>query len=371
MAHYSKVDLDEEFERFMKELSDDSFENSNETPSQPNKDIKKKDAAPWWIAEDDFEDDGLLGTNVSYLKTKKTYQPITDMEEESAEKVQFLKSSGTSVLSVDSLEANELVASELHHSTLGLGLDTLEEQEEKEQFFARLEKGLTSSIDYSKLNQELDSDDSAQFRVLHRYQGNAEPAEDGRENESEHEELPETYSDDFEDAEDTDEPLITKDEETRPKENSESGKGSFPNQEEEKTGMLANVVLLDSFDSVEDVDLNNHERPTPKAKALPEMAGGELAETGVPYGQSSGDTEALHQAYHHVAHSLGDTGEPRIEASPVNNVRSSVKDGLQENEESSKNISTTESDLPTVEELMKPIRIESYGIRGFDLQPVR
>ncbi|XP_032765688.1 centrosomal protein of 162 kDa [Rattus rattus] len=369
MAHYSKVDLDEEFERFMKELSDDSFENSNETPSQPNKDIKKKDVAPWWIAEDGFEDDGLLGTNVSYLKTKKTYQPITDMEEET-EKVQFLKSSGTSVLSVDSLEANELVACELHHSTLGLGLDTLEEQEEKEQFFARLEKGLTSSIDYSKLNQELDSDDSAQFRVLHRYQGNAELAEGGRENESEHEELPETYSDDFEDAEDTDEPLITKDEETRPKENSESGKGSFPNQEEEKTGMLANVVLLDSFDSVEDVDLNNHERPTPKAKALPEMAGGELAETGVPYGQSSGDTEALHQAYRHVAHSLGDTGEPRIEASPVNNVRSSAKDGLQENEESSKNISTAESDLPTVEELMKPIRIDSYGIRGFDLQPV-
>lgn len=49
---------------------------------------------------------GLLGTNVSYLKTKKTHQPVTDTEEESAEKVQFLKSSGTSVLSVDSLEAN-------------------------------------------------------------------------------------------------------------------------------------------------------------------------------------------------------------------------------------------------------------------------
>lgn len=62
----------------------------------------------------------------------------------------------------------ELVISELHHSPLGLGLDTLEEQEEKEQFFARLEKGLTSSIDYSKLNQELDSDDSAQFRALQR-----------------------------------------------------------------------------------------------------------------------------------------------------------------------------------------------------------
>ncbi|XP_076562477.1 centrosomal protein of 162 kDa-like isoform X2 [Arvicanthis niloticus] len=230
MAHYSKVDLDEEFEQFMKELSDDSFENSNITPRQPNNEMKKKDPVPWWIAEDDFEDDGLLGTNVSYLKTKKTYPPAMDTEEESAEKVQFLKSSGTSILSVDSLEANELAVSDLHHSTLGLGLDTLEEQEEKEQFFAKLEKGLTSSIDYSKLNQELDSDDSTQFKALHRYQGNAEPAEDGCANESEHEELPETYSEDFEDAEDTDEPLITKDEETHPKENSESGKDSFPKQ---------------------------------------------------------------------------------------------------------------------------------------------
>lgn len=43
---------------------------------------------------------------MSYLKTKKMSQPIMDSEEESAEKAQFLKSSGTSILSVDSLEAN-------------------------------------------------------------------------------------------------------------------------------------------------------------------------------------------------------------------------------------------------------------------------
>lgn len=62
----------------------------------------------------------------------------------------------------------EIVVSELNHSVLGLGLDTLEEQEEKEQFFARLEKGLTSSIDYSRLNKELDSNDSTHFKALHR-----------------------------------------------------------------------------------------------------------------------------------------------------------------------------------------------------------
>ncbi|KAL6072538.1 hypothetical protein STEG23_006858, partial [Scotinomys teguina] len=369
MAHYSKEELDEEFEQFMKELSDDSFENSNKTPRQPEKEVKKKDRVPWWITEDDF-DDGLLGTNVSYLKTKKTSQPIVDSEEESAEKAQFLKSSGTSILSVDSLEVNELAVSELHHSTLGLGLDTLEEQAEKEQFFARLEKGFTSSIDYSKLNQELDADDSDHFRALHSYQTNTEPAEGGHENESEHEGLPETYSDDFEAAEDVDAPLITKDEETHPKENSESAKANVPVQEEEKASMLANVVLLDSLDSVEDVDLTDEKKATPKGKALPEMTDGELAGTGVSYGQSSGDTEALHQAYCHIAHSLGDTDDPRIETSTMGNVKSSGKDHLQENEESSKNISTTESDLPTVEELMKPIRIDSYGVSGFDLPPI-
>ncbi|XP_017658986.1 centrosomal protein of 162 kDa-like [Nannospalax galili] len=112
------------------------------------------------------------------------------------------------------------MVSELNHSVFGLGLDTLEEQEEKEQFFARLEKGLTSSIDYSKLNKELDSDDSTQFKALHSYQANAELAEDDHENELKHEELPENYSDDFEAADDIDAPLITKDEEIHPKEKS-------------------------------------------------------------------------------------------------------------------------------------------------------
>ncbi|XP_011363179.1 centrosomal protein of 162 kDa isoform X2 [Pteropus vampyrus] len=369
MAHYSK-DLDEEFEQFMKELSDDSFENSNKMPGQPKKEVKKKDTLPWWITEDDFEDGGLLGTNVSYLKTKKTSQPIMEIEEESAERIQFLKSSGTSLISIDSLETNEIVVSELNHSVLGLGLDTFEEQEEKEQFFARLEKGLTSSIDYSRLNKELDSNDSTHFKALHSNQANVELTEDKHENESKHEELAENYSDDFEDDEDTDAPMTSKDKETNSKENPKAGKINVPKQEEEKTGMLANVVLLDSLDSVAEVNFDEQDRATTKSKALPEMTDNEMT-TGVSYGQSNSDIEALHQAYCHIAHSLGDADEQRIERSAMENIKSSMKDHLQENEESSKNISTTESDLPTVEELMKPIRIDSFGISGgLDLKPV-
>ncbi|KAK0148056.1 Centrosomal protein [Merluccius polli] len=42
----------------------------------------------------------------------------------------------------------------------GPGLETLEEEEEKARFFARLEAGASSTLDYSKLNRELDSTSS-------------------------------------------------------------------------------------------------------------------------------------------------------------------------------------------------------------------
>ncbi|XP_037587691.1 centrosomal protein of 162 kDa isoform X2 [Cebus imitator] len=369
MADCSQEELDEEFEQFMKELSDDSSENSDKTARQPKKDMKKKDTVPWWMTEDDFKDDGLLGTNVSYLKTKKTSQPVTEIGEESAGKIQFLKSSGTSLLSTDSLETNELVVSELNHSILGVGLDTLEEQEEKEQFFARLEKGLTSSIDYSRLNKELDSNDSIHFKALQSNQANLDLTDDKHENGLKHEELAENYSDDFED-EYVDAPLTTKDEDTHSKRNSKSEKISTLKQEEEKTGMLANVVLLDSLDSVAEVNLDEQDKTTPKTKGLPEMTDNEMTGTGVSYGQSNSDIEALHQAYCHIAHSLGDEDEQKIESNTMEDTKSSVKGHPQENEEHSKNISTMESDLPTVEELMKPIRIDSFGVSGFDLQAV-
>lgn len=43
---------------------------------------------------------------------------------------------------------------------MSVGLDTLEEEEEKARFFAQLEAGSSSIIDYSKLNRELDSTSS-------------------------------------------------------------------------------------------------------------------------------------------------------------------------------------------------------------------
>lgn len=61
------------------------------------------------------------------------------------------------------------MASGPNPSILGVGLDTLEEQEEKERFFAKLEKGASSTIDYSRLNKELDSNDSLVLAPFSRY----------------------------------------------------------------------------------------------------------------------------------------------------------------------------------------------------------
>lgn len=55
---------------------------------------------------------------------------------------------------------DSVLASGPNQSIVGVGLDTLEEQEEKEIFFAKLEQEASSAIDYSRLNKELDSNDS-------------------------------------------------------------------------------------------------------------------------------------------------------------------------------------------------------------------
>lgn len=55
---------------------------------------------------------------------------------------------------------DSVLASGPNRSITGVGLDTLEEQEEKEIFFAKLEQEASSTIDYSRLNKELDSNDS-------------------------------------------------------------------------------------------------------------------------------------------------------------------------------------------------------------------
>ncbi|KFV02705.1 hypothetical protein N340_03763, partial [Tauraco erythrolophus] len=283
------------------------------------------------------------------------------------EKVQRQKSNGVAVsLSRDSLESNDSVlASGPNQSIVGVGLDTLEEQEEKEVFFAKLEREASSAIDYSRLNKELDSNDSV---ILAPFVRN-EKTEKGEE-ESAHEEKSGSYSEDFE--EETDANPTFKTEGSQVNQNIMSGVDlSPPEQEEANTGMLAKVVLLDSQDSTtelqkavetSDVALREHYLPE-------EVSGIEMNEAGISYGQVTSDIEALHQAYHHIDQSLGDTDEQKLQDSAMAVSECLVQGVSQNNDVDSKNLSTMESDLPTVEELMKPIKGYSHNIGGFDVEP--
>ncbi|XP_075603737.1 centrosomal protein of 162 kDa isoform X2 [Balearica regulorum gibbericeps] len=361
MAHrFSKEELDEQFEEFLKEsLSDDSLGNSKkkssilETLGQPRKkETKKKDSVPWWISEEDSDDGGMLGASGSFVKIQNASQPMRESSENMhVEKMQLQKSNGVAVsLSKDSLETNDSVlASGRNQSIVGVGLDTLEEQEEKEIFFAKLEQEASSTVDYSRLNKELDSNDSV---ILAPFVRNEE-AEKGEE-ESAQEEKSGSYSEDFEEETDANPAFKTE-----------------GNQEEANTGMLAKVVLLDSQDSTTELqkaaetsDVALGERYLPE-----EVSGIEMNEAGTSYGQTTSDIEALHQAYHHIDQSLGDTDEQKLHDSAMAASECLVQDVSQNNDIYSKNMSTIESDLPTVEELMKPIKGHSCNIRSFDVEP--
>ncbi|XP_030801198.1 centrosomal protein of 162 kDa isoform X2 [Camarhynchus parvulus] len=424
MAHrFSKEELDEQFEEFLKEsLSDDSLGNSKKKSSileklgQPRKkEKKKKDSVPWWLSEEDSDDgvpsksssasrskalskskmlekfrkdkkdsylnkeegalasdspcnsEGMLEANGNFLKMQNTSQPVGESHENmDVEKMQ--KSNGDAVsLSRDSLETNDSVlASGPNQSIVGVGLDTLEEQEEKEIFFAKLEREASSTIDYSRLNKELDSNDSVVLAPFVRNE-NAE-----KEEEPAHEEKYGSYSEDFEEETDTNPALKTEGDQVNQSIMSEVDLRP-QEQEETNTGMLAKVVLLDSQDSAVElqkaIEASNvapgeHDQPE-------EVSAAEMNEAGTSYGQATSDMEALYQAYHHIDQSLGDTGEQKLHNSAV-----AVSEGLgqsmaRNNDIYAKNMSPVDSDLPTVEELMKTITGHMYNTRHFDVDPER
>ncbi|NXN65277.1 CE162 protein, partial [Himantopus himantopus] len=342
-------------------LSDDSLGNSKkkssilETLGQPRKkETKKKDSVPWWISEEDSDGGGMLGGNGSFVKMQNASQPMGKTDENTqVEKMQLQKSNGVAVfLSRDSLDTNDSVlASGPDQSNVGVGLDTLEEQEEKEIFFAKLEREASSTIDYSRLNKELDSNDSVLLAPFVRNEKNE------KEEESTHEEKSGSYSEDFEEETDANPAFKTE--------------GSQRIVFYLTFTFLALVVLLDSQDSTtelqkavetSDVALGEHYLPE-------EVSGIEMNEAGTSYGQTTSDIEALHQAYHHIDQSLGDTDEQKRQDSAMAVSECLVQGVSQNNDICSNNMSTIESDLPTVEELMKPIKGHSCNIRSIDVEP--
>ncbi|XP_053917758.1 centrosomal protein of 162 kDa isoform X3 [Cuculus canorus] len=312
--------------------------------------------------------EGMLGAKEKFVKIQNASQSMGEgYENMHVEKLQLQESNGVAAsLSKDSLETNDSVlASGPNEGIVGVGLDTLEEQEEKEIFFAKLEQEASSTIDYSRLNKEMDSNDSVVLAPFVRNEKN----EKGEE-EPAHEEKSGSYSEDFE--EEADANTAFKTEESQVDQNIVSGVALSPQEQEEASaGMLAKVVLLDSQDSTtelqkaietSDVALGEH-------YLCEEVSGTEINEAGASYGQTTSDIEALHQAYHHIDQSLQDTDEQKLQDSPVAVSECLVQGVSQNNDIYSKNMSTIESDLPTVEELMKPIKGHACNIGSFAAEP--
>ncbi|XP_044278092.1 centrosomal protein of 162 kDa isoform X1 [Varanus komodoensis] len=363
MAHrFSEEDTDEEFEKFLKEsLSDDSLGNEpkkkSSIPETMGQARHKKHSVPWWISEED-SDDGIHGRRGSFLKSKRLSHSIVEVDEDNAEGIQLQQPNVSVSLSRDSLETNDsVVALGPAENCLLAGLDTLEEQEEKEQFFADLEKGVSSTIDYSRLNKELDSNNSEELQTFLRNHPEVNRLEEGNDCEPKDHEKSGDYSEDFEDSESNEDQKVEQ--------------AVMPEVNEEKTGMLAKVLLLDSQDSTLDAQKVNEQQDIAlEEHSLPhEATAEEMNGTGISCGQTNSDIEALHQAYCHIEQSLGDTDEQKNNVDKMIAAENLIRDASQDKEDCPRNTSATDSDLPTIEELMKPIKADSSFARGYDLEP--
>ncbi|XP_077145907.1 centrosomal protein of 162 kDa isoform X2 [Ranitomeya variabilis] len=392
MSHrLSKEELDEQFEQFLKEsLSDDSFDNNKKSivlenlgkpkVKEANK-KNKKDASPWWLTEDDSGDGvqqsrsylkqrkqksqgisdkhnseldhNLVRTSRSFLKSQSTSQPIEEVEEEEhVEEMQ--KSIDPLITSIekDSLEIDEsVVASGPNQIFHGVGLDTLEEQEEKERFFARLEKGASSTIDYSKLIKELDSTDSTQRTAYMR--DNDRVPEDEDEHKDESKDLSVNYSEDFEDELEANSHLVRKSEE----ENDNPMESPNQNNEEQNHGMLAKVLLIDSMDSTIDTQKILQQTQDDAESALPQGTN-EAIGTGISNQYTNSDMEALHQAYQNLDISNKGTDDQINYLKVTDNTIPPYEHGMESKENSMSRGPAGDSEMSTVDELMQRIREE-------------
>ncbi|XP_041798678.1 centrosomal protein of 162 kDa isoform X2 [Chelmon rostratus] len=356
MSHrLTKEELDEQFELFLKEsISDDSVE-LGVTDKQPGPKSSWKSAqkptVSWW--EDDEHSGqgtqtGLLRSVKTFKKSLRTSQSILEEEEEDP---------GATGLKEEELQAAALIrdSTEIEDPVMvpaanmtNIGLDTLEEEEEKARFFAQLEEGASTTIDYSKLNRELDSTSSSIGTNLRKAEEAVERSDDDQRKARVTESVRESpaytgsphYSEDFEEEE----------------------SGKEPREEKSKMSpILAKVSLYDSLD-----DTGGDDRRKDTAGSL---------DRGQSYVQSGGsEMDALHEAYrqihvvedsddhNHRYSSLegrGGVNRPVSPSSPPHRARQSLQPA-----------STNESELPTAEELMRPIRPEEDHIRGFTLQSV-
>lgn len=303
MAHrLTKEELDQQFEQFMKEsVSDDSVDLGSSTKHSsvldslgkaPVRPVKKASVSvPWWQDDDDSEEGtGMSSTGKSFLKSMRKTPSIKEVDEEQSNDL-FLEDERNRdlvIFSRDSLEPEVPTAGAFQ-------LDLLDE-DDNTRFLSNLKKESSSSIDYSRLNQE--QEPSTPTSPQRREEIDSTNEEEQRKNKDTA--ASPAYSEDFEE------------------EASEKSDERLQEKKPERHGMLAKVSLHDS--------LNSTDGALPPA--VPSLAAGK---------EKCPDTKQA--------------------------VRTALEPAVQP-------VSTVESDLPTAEELMRPIGPDSVFTRGFSLQPI-
>ncbi|XP_016364020.1 centrosomal protein of 162 kDa isoform X7 [Sinocyclocheilus rhinocerous] len=288
-------------------------------------------------------EDGMSSTGKSFLKSLRKTPSIKEVDEEQPKEL-FLEDEGNRdqvIFSRDSLEPEDSVMVSGMVSSAGvLGLDTLDE-DENIRFLSNLKKESSSSIDYPRVNQE--QEPSTPTSPQRREEMDSTNEEEQRNNKDSA--ASPAYSEDFEE------------------EASEKSDEVPQEKKPERQGMLAKVSLHDS--------LNSTDGALPPA--VPSLAPGKekwpgIKQTEMPalepavqsYGQSGGsEMEALQEAYRQISSSAGECEDKRAEGSRTPFSLSTLQPA-----------STVESDLPTAEELMRPIGPGSGFTCGFSLQPI-
>ncbi|CAI5678426.1 centrosomal protein of 162 kDa isoform X4 [Oreochromis niloticus] len=335
----TKEEVDAQFEQFLKEsVSDDSVDLGG-----PDKQPHSKSNQKPTVRQDEALSGG--GSAAARLESQISLRKSESIQEEDEEAEGIHSKEEDLVLRDNKDTEGSAMVSTVYMSAVGL--DTLEEEKEKARFFAQLEAGASSTIDYSKLNRELDSTSSTPANNYRSVEEAEEPVEQG--GGDDHSKARGTgmispaftgYSEDFEDDEDVKVPL-----------------------EEKSTtaSVLARVSFYDSLD-----EAGEEERKKNTVESL---------NRGQSYAQSgASELEALQEAYRQV-HVVEDSDDHGPHTSSLE-VRWSINRPLspssppQHAQQSLQPVSTSESELPTAEELMRLLRPEADQIRGFTLQPV-
>ncbi|XP_028327468.1 centrosomal protein of 162 kDa isoform X2 [Gouania willdenowi] len=360
MTHcLTKKELDEQFEQFLKEsVSDESLDFGGSQPDPKTHQKTTPKTVPWW--ENDEASSSTNGelAKKRFLKAKKSQR---ESEQEVSGSMTFRKSLGTSqpiqeedegpglaCLKDDGPESGFLFKHTLdtEESLSGLALtltnvgsDTREEEEEKAKFFAKLEAEASSTIDYSKLNRELDSTSSTNVREVEEAVDNNDASQTKARVSESSRESPGSphYSEDFDDEE-----------------------VKFPTEMAPISPNLPKVPLYDSFDNTVG-EGKRSDTPLDKAQSYVQSGASEM--------------DALQEAYRqlHVVECSADSYLSLDEGGGGGGGRSSRPGTLSSSQQAAhthKPSSTNDSELPTAEELMRPIRADDDRMRGFTLQPV-